>query len=252
MIKSQDELQETYRLLEGDLSTLFKLVFTYRAAVAESEVRLASVILRKWLVEGLLGQLCHAGGWTPTLFALDNSAVLDTLASQASINYFLTGGIRFDGIPVMGIYNSSLPSTGIPLIPVEDMAEKEFKLGEFLRQRRLFFEGSYFTCEDIIKYTANKLGGAHYDLNRPGQLAKLNEAASYMKFGGPQPQNHPPPSHIYLCMEPVGAEVLTGLHIEVIAAATSLIQVRLSGTPVMQLQTKKSWRTWIREKIWEN
>lgn len=249
MIRSEEELRETYRLLEGDLSTLFKLVFTHRKAVAEADVRLASVILRKWLVEGLLGQLCHAAKVIPTLLALDNTEALAALPSQESINYFLTGGIRFNGTPVAGIYNSSLPSTGAPLIPVDQMKEKEFKLGEFLRQRRLYFEGSYFTCEDIIKYTANKLGGAHYDLNRPGQLAKLDEAASYMKFGGPKPFDHPPPDHIYLCLEPEGSEVLTALHIEIIAAATSLIQVRLSGTPIMNLQKKESWHTWIRRKI---
>ena len=129
------------------------------------------------------------------------------------------------------------------------MIEKKFRLGDFLRQRRLFFEGSYFTCEDIIKYTANKLGGAHYDLNRSGHWAKLDEAASYMKFGGPQPWDHQPPSHIYLCLEPESAEVLSGLHIEVIAAATSLIHVHLSDVPVMQLQRRKSWRAWLREKL---
>lgn len=249
MIKSQEQLKETYRLLEGDLTTLFKLVFTHRVVVAESDVRLASVILRKWLVDGLLGQLCHAGGWTPTLLALDNSAALAALLNQPSINYYLTAGVRFNGVPVMGVYNSSLPSTGAPLVPWKDIVEREFKLGEFLRQKRLFFDGSYFTCEEIIKYTANKLGGAHYDFDRSGQLAKLDEAASYMKFGGPQPYAHPPPSHIYLCLEPEGSEVLSDLHIEIIAAATSLIQLRLSGTPVMKLHAKKSWRTWVKEKF---
>ena len=115
--------------------------------------------------------------------------------------------------------------------------------------RQVIQQRYYYPVAEVIKYTANKLGGAHYDLDRPGHLAKLDEAASYMKFGGPQPYDHPPPSHIYLCLEPEGSEVLTALHIEIIAAATSLIQVRLDGTPVMQLQTKKSWKTWIREKL---
>ena len=60
MLKTDKELREVYRLLESDLTALFKLVFAHRKPIAEGDIRLASVILRKWLIDGLLGRLCHA------------------------------------------------------------------------------------------------------------------------------------------------------------------------------------------------
>jgi hypothetical protein len=103
---------------------------------------LASVVLRKWLIDGLLGRLCNAARVEATISAMDNSAPLAALTHQPSINYFLTGGVRFNGVPVCGIYNSSLPFEGRPQIPVDAMPDKEMKVSAFLAQKRLFFEGA--------------------------------------------------------------------------------------------------------------
>jgi hypothetical protein len=108
MKSSDDHLRELFQQFEADLQSLLKLVFTYRRPVAESDVRLASVVLRKWLLDGLLGRLAKAGGWVPTFYALDNAGALDAIRSQPSIKYFLTGGVRFNGIPMCYIYDSSL------------------------------------------------------------------------------------------------------------------------------------------------
>jgi hypothetical protein len=61
-ITTNDELAEHSRMLESDLDSLFKLVFTHRKPLAEGDIRLASVILRKWLTDGLLGHYCHVAG----------------------------------------------------------------------------------------------------------------------------------------------------------------------------------------------
>jgi hypothetical protein len=138
------------------------------------------------------------------------------------------------------------------LIPDDGWKEIELKTKDFLDQKRVFFEGDYFTCRDIIKFTANKLGGAHYDLKRDNRWAKLDKAASYMKFGGPNPYVSAPPTHLYLVLEPNGSEILSGMHIELIAAATSLIQVRLDGSPVLELKSKKSLRSRVEEFLGKN
>src|SRR5438309_11964424 len=125
MIRSQAELDEIYRNLHTDLNTLFKLVFTFRKPISEGDVRLASVILRKWLVGGLLGEFCNAARITPTFYILDNSEALRALKSQPTIDFFLTGGVKFDGTPVFGTYHSSLPFQGKSLLSIDSMPDKE-------------------------------------------------------------------------------------------------------------------------------
>jgi hypothetical protein len=250
MIESQAAVDEIYQSLEDDLKSLFKLVFTYRTPLTQSDVRLASVILRKWLTGGLLGNLCHAIGATPTFFTLDNTVSLSRIDNHPSIDFFLTGGVKFNGEPFQGTYHSSLPYNGTPLLPHQPMPEIQLNLGKFLRQKRIFFQGAFFTCEDIILFVANKLGGAHLDYDREGRFGELEKAASFMKFGGPEPEAISLLNcTIYLPLERKGAEVLSGLHVEIVAAATSFIQLRLNDTPIFVLRTKPSIRTKLRKAI---
>src|ERR1700676_3366607 len=118
MLKTDKEVREVYRQLQSDLTTLFKLVFVHRKPIMEGDIRLASVILRKWLIDGLLGRLCNPARVKATVPLLDNSAPLDALSHEPSINYFLTGGVRFNGVPIRGIYNSELPYQAQPLMPI--------------------------------------------------------------------------------------------------------------------------------------
>jgi len=250
MIKNRDELREYHRMLKSDLDTLFRLVFTYRKPVSEGDIRLASVILRKWLVEGQLGQFCNAARAKATFWALDNEQVCKALPATPQINYFLTAGVRMNGIPVKAIYNATVPPPPVPLVPVDTIHVRSFTLHEFLRQKRLYFEGTFFSCEDIIKFTANKLGGAHLDFNRVKE-AQLNRAASFMMYGGPaNPQDVIRQIEIYMVLEPKSTEILSGVHLEIIAAATSLIQVRVDGRPVVKLRTTRSLVTRVREWLW--
>ena len=247
MLRTEAEVREVYRQLESDLTTLFKLVFTHRKPVTEGDIRIASVILRKWLIDGLLGRLCNAAKVEATIPVLDNSAPLAALPNYPAIDYFLTAGVRFNGVPVLGIYNSADPFRGEPQIPVDRMQEHEIKVSEFLAQKRLYFDGSLFSCDDIIKFTANKLGGAHFDTRREPHHEELDRASQYMKYGGPHPSPEwDPGSQLYIVLEPDSNEVLSGLHIEIVAAATSFIQIRFGGNPIMKLTTKVSLRTRLR------
>jgi hypothetical protein len=250
MSKPDKELREIYRQLQSDLATLFKLIHAHRKPISEGDIRLASVILRKWLTDGLLGRLCNAARIEATVPVMDNSAPLAALLREPSIKYFLTGGVRFNGAPVRGIYNSALPFEGKPLLPVDVMPFRELKVNDFLAQKRLFFEGTLYSCAEIIKFTANKLGGAHFDTRRDPQLEKLDRASQHMKYGGPQPSpNWEPDSEIYMVLEPNSTEVLSGLHIEIIAAAASFIRIKLDGKPIMKLTIKTSLRTRLRRLL---
>lgn len=240
-------------MLTSDLDSLFKLVVTCRKPVREGDVRLASVVLRKWLIEGLLGNLTRRAGVKPTFYADDNSIVCEELVDHSSINYFLTGGICFDGQPVSCIYHANIPSSGAPLLSVDTVKQREFGFAAFLKQKRVYFEGEFFSCEDIIKYIANKVGGAHLDFDRPGLFQKMEKAAAFMKYGGPGvPVGSDPPSEIYLVLEPRSHEIVTGFHIEIIAAAASFIQVHFDGKPFLNLERRRSLRSRLREWLGVN
>lgn len=251
MIKNDEELDEHYRMLESDLESLFKLIVTHRKPVSEGDIRLASVILRKWLIDGQLGRLCNAAGVKASFFTAENSQVCAALLKTPEVDYYLTGGLRMNGVIVQNIYNANVPPPKVPLLPVDTVGEIEVSFREFMKQKRLYFEGTFFSCEDIIKFTANKLGGAHLDFDRPGAFAQLNRAATYMMYGGPEkPVRHAGPTHLYMVLEPASTEILSGLHLEIIAASASLLHVRLGGQPVMLFEVRRSLWSRIRRRLW--
>ncbi len=95
-----------------------------------------------------------------------------------------------------------------------------------------------------------RISGAHFDTKRDSDLEKLDRASRYVKYGGPHPgPDWEPDSEIYMVLEPSSNEVLSGLHIEIIAAATSFIQIKFGGTPIMKLTTKTSLRTRLRRLL---
>jgi hypothetical protein len=233
--------------LEDDLRTLVKLVITFRKPLTEADVRIASVILRKWLAEGMLGRLCNSIGAKATFSVLDNSQIIEALKDpKHKVLFFLTGGISFNGSFIRGIYESLDAYEGEPLLPVEGMVDTEVKIGGFLDQKRIFYKDTFFTTAEIIKFCANKLGGAHYDLDRSGKYALLDEVYTYMMFGGPLMEGEEPSGQLYLPIQTERCPVLSGLHIEIVAAAASLIRMTLDGIPILQITVEKSWRSKLR------
>jgi hypothetical protein len=147
---------EQFLQLVDDLQTLEKLVITFRKPLTEADIRIGSVILRKWLIDGMLGRLCNSIGVKPTCFVLDNSKTIELLNDALPIEYFLTGGVKFSGIPILGVYESTAIYTGKPILPVEEMDDLEVGIGGLLDQERIYFRGTFFTCAEIIKFCANK------------------------------------------------------------------------------------------------
>jgi len=237
---SHDSLTEMKHLLESDLETLLKLIVTHRRPVDEGSVRAASAILRRWLIEGLMGKLCRALRVRASFPVLDNGEVIRALPFVSDVAYFMTGGVRFNGAEVSGNYVSELPYTGKPRLPVERMHYRFMKLGEFTSQKRLFHAGNYFSCEEIIKFVANKLGGVHLDESRKGLYEKMEEAARAFTFGGPKSNiKRGTPGAEHLVIEPDAVEVLHGFHVEIIAAGASLLCVHLDGIRLMPLKIER-------------
>lgn len=233
----EDQLGVLKTNLESDISTLLRLTFT-NGPPTDGDIRASSVILRKWLNGSLLQRLSRLTGLHPTFPVLQNDVPLSAIPNDASVNYFLTGGVRFSGQPVMGIYNSSRPIAAAPVFPAHDMSIVMMSPKDMLRQRRVYFDGTYFSCEDIISFTANKLGGAHLDFDRPGRHAIMDAASKFMTFGGPLERvGGKPPGEVYLALEPSGREILSGFHIEVLATAASFVQLHWNGQAFVDIRS---------------
>ncbi len=246
--KDDGQLEVLKATLESDISTLFRLTFTM-GPITDGDVRLSSVVLRKWLNGNLLQRLSRLAGLQATFPVLQNDVALHAISDDKSVNYFLTGGIRFAGQPVMGIYNSSRPADAAPVIPIKDMVTAMMSPKDMLRQKRVYFSGDYFSCEEIIAFTANKLGGAHLDFDRPDRQTKLDAASTFMTFGGPlENVGRIPPGELYLAIEPSGREILSGFHIEVCAAAASFVQMHWDGEPFVDIRSalQPNWRARLR------
>lgn len=249
MSLTENQTEEILCLFESDLKTLFKLVFSHNKPLDEADIRISSVILRKWLNEGLVNKLCCAMNVTPTFLVLDNHAAINEINQRPDIKYFLTGGIRFNGKPVMGIYSSTAAAQEVPPLPVR-MSQVFMNTAKFLDQKRVFFEGDFFSCKDIIHFTANKLGGAHMDYKQDPRQQKMKRASEYISFGGPLDKiNRSPPGELYFPIEPNGREILSGLHIEIVAAATSLISIHFDNEAFLDFEIRKTFRGEIRKFI---
>ncbi len=239
MTEEATSVHDRVDLLDGDVHTLAKLTITHRKALTDGDIRAASAILRRWICEGMIGRLCNDAGIEVSFPILDNSQVFEALATARDVNYFLTGGVMFNGVPLMGFYNSTAPPGDGPSIPIGQFPEAFLSFGRFKRQKRVWFEGEAFSCEQIITFVANKLGGVHYDGRRDTQQQQMERAAQFITFGGPPDRlARQPPGKMHFVVEPESGEALSGFHVEIIAAAASFIGMHIDGKPLINLERK--------------
>jgi len=233
--------QIAYEQLLGDLETLHGLVFTHQRPVRESDIRAAVNILRRWLCESELTKLANELDVKPSFEVERNDDQVAAVQADASITYYLAGGVKFDGVPISRIYDSTKAAGPSPLVPMCPPTFERVKFKDFVDQRRIYFEGEWITCREIITFTANKLGGVHLDFRRNKRQLLLERANAHLTFGGPpQIARSGTPGKVHLVLEPKGVEVLSGFHVEVIVAATTLMQVHFDGEPLMLLRTRRS------------
>lgn len=246
-METLDEVNVGIELLEGDLHTLFKLIVTHRRPVTESDIRAASGILRRWLLEGTIGKLANKLDVRATFPLNDNSAVFEAIPHAADIRYYLTAGVSLNGHPYMHVYDSKLPADAPRSLPIGNMPIKMVSVSKLLTQPRLFFADDSFTCEEIIRFTANRLGGVHLDFRRKDRETMLETAGQYMTFGGPLNRVEiGTPGKLHLDVEPQSREALSALHLVVVSAASSLLQVHFDGQPLLKFERKRS----IASRVW--
>lgn len=240
----QPELDKLARLLDEDLPAMLELLKRPDPLPPHHVRVIASGILRKWLVEAWISKLAKATGVTVTFPVLDNSMVVDSVNSDDAINFFMTGGVRLDGKMIWGVYSISESYSGKPPIDMSLPAYTDLKHAKFLAQPRLFYEGQWFTTEEIIKFVSNKGGGIHIELDPkdPKHIA-LDRANRFLKFGNP---NHSDKREMFDRGSEESEELLLVLpnekgyewsscHVELLSAAQSLINMRVNGQPYLPL-----------------
>lgn len=159
---------ELARLVVEDLDYLFK---EWNQDIDDASLRRSSPVLRALLVEGLLARAAHQVGRDIRVMAPASSRVV-TETELRECTFFQSGGAKYKGTIVQSM--SMIPRAKTPAeIKASYERQKEItgksypvKLGIFLKQTSFVVKGVLINREEVIKYVANKLGGAHYDASR--------------------------------------------------------------------------------------
>jgi hypothetical protein len=231
--KSMNELERLKRLLEADLQSLIELTFTL-GPTRERHIRQASVIIRRWLLDNDLNKLSQLLGATATFPVVDDRHLFEAAKNDPDIDYYLSAGVKFNGQPVMQLYASRAPNPPDWVRLWPSMQVADLRLGKAISRPALYFEGETFNLGEVVKFACNKLGGAHHDDKRTAREEKLERAANHLTIGPPAdtaPQDQVGETHLPL--EEIGADVLSGIAVSVMVAATMLVNIRFDGIPVL-------------------
>lgn len=174
---------ELARLVAEDLDYLFK---EWNQDIDDASLRRSSPVLRALLVEGLLGRAAHQVNREVRVMAPAIGRVV-TEAELRECTFFQAGGAKYKGMMVQSM--SMIPRANTPAEikasyeRSKDVIGKSYpvKLGVFLKQTSFVVKGILINREEVIKYVANKLGGAHYDSSRPASK-EVGEASLNQKY----------------------------------------------------------------------
>ena len=138
-------------------------------AVDDDSLRRTSTVLRRLLVEGDLQKAWKAAGLggQATVRAASLDGILSVFPAHR-IEFAAAGGASFKGAQLRGPL-----SLRFKITPQQEAAlfqaglpDREYRLLEFIDAVSLIAEGKPIRRRHIVKYVANKLGGAHLDSRR--------------------------------------------------------------------------------------
>ncbi len=228
--------------LYEDLEALLKFLIS-KDPIPPSYARIvATAIVRKWLVDGLINKLSSLNGATFSFQTHDTTEVVEAIKANPQITFFTAAGINLDGVPIKGIYtsNSSASANGSAELPI-NMPLKLFKPSELLKSKRIFYKGQWFDFENIIRFVANKVGGVHFDFKREAEWQLLlEEAANYFIAGNPDGlserriiEPYSKKHQILMVLPKENGFIWTCLDIELLAAAQAFGKIHIDGEPII-------------------
>lgn len=158
-------------LLKIVFEDLAYLSFEWNRDIDDVSLRRASVLLRSLLIEGKLLAVAKEIGLDIRVLT---PAILKayTVDELKGMHYYQAGGAKYKGItvqPLSVVKRAKTPEE----IKADYEKEKELversypvRLSEFIKLPSFVIRGVIINRAEVIKYVANKLGGAHYDSTR--------------------------------------------------------------------------------------
>ncbi len=133
---------------------------------SEADIRRGSALLRRLLVEDVLGSAWRAAGFRgePALIAPDLDAYLRPTSRTATV-VATAGGATYQGhyLSLFVITRSDPGASAEPVsdLPVEQLARHSFPLSRFLASTCAVIHGETVSRREVVKYMANVWGGVH-------------------------------------------------------------------------------------------
>jgi hypothetical protein len=158
---------ELARIVAEDLGYLF---VEWNQDIDDASLRRGSTVLRSLLIDGLLSKAARQVNRDIRVMA-PAIGQLFTEADLREYEYFQAGGAKYKGTTVQTVRLSRRIYTAAERKASYDKLKdvtgsSSVKLSEFLKQTSFVVKGVLINREEVIKYVANKLGGAHYDSAR--------------------------------------------------------------------------------------
>lgn len=162
---SPDQAREV-KVVAADLRYLKK---RWGGSVDTDELRRNSVVLRRLLIEDGYGRAWRALGFP----GQPQIAATDLVAHRGKLNpdqiiFAEAGGAKRGTMQVQGItmVNYAMSPEEIAERFKQGPQSKVYTLPEFLSSECFSLQGKAINRRQVIKYVANKLGGAHFDTKR--------------------------------------------------------------------------------------
>jgi hypothetical protein len=139
--------------------------------IDDSSLRRASPVLRSLLIEGQLMKVANILNETVEVMAPKISKSEEHL-NDHSIAFYQSGGAYYKGAQVQFFHQLN---RAMSPEEVKEIYKKQsnligqnypVKLSKFMKQTSFMVNGIKINREEVVKYIANKRGGAHYDSSR--------------------------------------------------------------------------------------
>lgn len=156
-----------FEFLEAVASDLAFLEEHWDAAVDEQSLRRSSGVLRNLLIEDWFAKAWRALGQPgqPDIEAVDLESAIAGYDVRR-INFASAGGGESQGMTIAGalFYEGAVPAEALNRSSHPPM--RTFRLSKFREATSLVIAGQRIKRGDVVKFVANKLGGAHFDRRR--------------------------------------------------------------------------------------
>lgn len=157
--------------------------------IEDPVIRRGSTVLRRLVVDGDLQRAWKASGRTgqPQITSATLTPTIDAIP-LSKLRFAAAGGAKHRGMTVWGITEGSYRVTPELLARVKQrtVPVATCPLKTFAEAPAIIVEGEQIPRRVVIKYVANKLGGAHHDAKRGDSkeealFARLDSITTYVR-----------------------------------------------------------------------